>query len=109
MLAKSWALLKVNSANAQLVLMLGSEGFVTAGSTRAGPGLMRKVRVLSTENQIRPPAIWGIVTFTVFPGPPRGMAQSVLSWAPGSGGEVGKYGVWPSAWRRKRPLFESMA
>ena len=38
------------------VLMLGSDGFVTEGSTRAGPGLSKNVNVLSTENQIRLPA-----------------------------------------------------
>lgn len=31
--------------------------------------------MLSMLNQIRPPAMWGIVAFTVLPGPPRGIAQ----------------------------------
>ena len=89
MLANSWAELKVNSAKAQLVFMFGSEGLVTAGSTRPGPGLMRNVRGVPTENQIRPPAICGIVALTVLPGAPRGMAQSAANWAPGADGADG--------------------
>ena len=56
MLTKSSAALKVNSQKPQDRLMFGSEGLVTDGSTRAGPGLRKKVRVLSTENHIRLPA-----------------------------------------------------
>ena len=69
------------------MLILGSEGLVTAGSTRPGAllggfaGLRRKVRVLSTENQMRLPARCGTVTVTVFPGAPSGIAQS---WARGA-------------------------
>ena len=46
----------MNSQKPQDKLMFGSDGLVTDGSTRAGPGLRKKVRVLSTENHIRPPA-----------------------------------------------------
>ena len=80
----------MNSAKAQLILTFGSEGLVTAGSTRPGPGFRRNVRGWPTENQIRPPAIWGIVALTVFPGGPSEMAQLVASRAPGEEGEVGK-------------------
>lgn len=69
--------------------MLGSVGLVTEGSTRAGPGLRRKVRVLSAENQMRPPAMWGIVTVTVLPGGPRGIAQFLAKGEPVEEGEVG--------------------
>ncbi len=70
--------------------MLGSDGLVTDGSTRAGPGLSRKVKVLSTENQIRLPARWGTVTVTVLPGAPSGIAQFSVRGEPVEGGEVGK-------------------
>jgi hypothetical protein len=56
--------------------MLGSEKFVTEGSTIAGPGLTLNVRRESTENQMRPPAILGMVTLTVLPGLPRAIATS---------------------------------
>lgn len=89
MLAKSWELLSVNSQNPQFVSMLGSVPFVTEGSTSAGPGLSRKVRGLSTENQILPPAIWGIMTVMVLPGLPSGIAQSRARAEPMAGGDVG--------------------
>ena len=73
----------------QLVLMFGSEGLVTEGSTRAGPGLSKKVRVLSIENQMRLPARWGTVTVTVLPGGPNRIAQSSARAAPVDDGEVG--------------------
>ena len=69
--------------------MFGSEGLVTEGSTRAGPGLSKKVSVLSTENQMRLPARWGTVTVTVLPGAPNGIAQSSARAAPVDDGEVG--------------------
>ena len=56
MLTKSWAALKVNSQKSQDSFVFGSDGLVTDGSTRAGPGLRKKVNVPSTENQIRLPA-----------------------------------------------------
>ena len=37
------------------------------------------------------------------------MATSAASEAPGAPGDAGKYGVLPSAWRRKRALLLSMA
>lgn len=43
------------------------------GSTKAGPGLIRKVSGAPTENQMRAPASRGIVQLTVLPGAPRGM------------------------------------
>ena len=89
MLTKSSAVLKVNSQKSQDRLMFGSEGLVTDGSTRAGPGLRRKVSVPSTENQIRLPARWGTVTVVVLPGAPRGMAQSWLRAEPVEEGDVG--------------------
>ena len=109
MLAKSWELLNVNSAKAQWILMFGSEGLATLGSTKPGPGLSRKVKGCPIENQIRPPAMWGITALTVLPGPPSGMETLAPSEAPGALGDVGKYGVLPSAWRRKRALLLSMA
>ena len=69
--------------------MFGSEALVTEGSTRAGPGLSKKVRVLSTENQMRLPARWGTVTVTVLPGAPSEIAQSLAREAPVDDGEVG--------------------
>lgn len=69
--------------------MLGSVGLVTEGSTIAGPGLRRKVRVLSTENQMRLPARWGTVTVTVLPGGPRGIAQFLARGEPVEEGELG--------------------
>ena len=71
------------------MLIFGSEGLVTEGSTRAGPGLSKKVRVLSTENQMRLPARWGIVTATVLPGAPNGIAQFLARAAPVDDGEAG--------------------
>lgn len=62
---------------------------MTDVSTRAGPGLRRKVRVLSTENQMRPPAMWGMVTVTVLPGGPKGIAQFWAREEPVEEGEVG--------------------
>lgn len=70
MLTKSSAALKVNSQKSQDKFVFGSEGLVTDGSTSAGPGLRRKVKVPSTENQIRLPARWGTVTVVVLPGAP---------------------------------------
>lgn len=89
MLTKSSAGLKVNSQKSQDILVFGSEGLLTDGSTSAGPGLRRKVRVPSTENQIRLPARWGTVTVVVVPGAPRGMAQSWLRAEPVEEGDVG--------------------
>ena len=89
MLTKSSAALKVNSQKSQDSLMFGSEGLVTDGSTSAGPGLRRKVKVPSTENQIRPPARWGTVTVVVLPGAPRGIAQPWLRAEPVEEGDVG--------------------
>lgn len=56
MLTKIWAALKVNSQKSQDRFMFGSDGLVTDGVTRAGPGLRKKVSVPLTENQIRLPA-----------------------------------------------------
>lgn len=103
-----WAL-KVNSQKSQLILMLGSEGFDTEGSTSPGPGLRRNVKVLFTENHSLAPASWGIVIFLTDPGTPRGMAQFWAKAVPVEVGDVGKYGVTPSAWRRNRELFELIA
>ena len=89
MLTKSSAALKVNSQKSQDRLMFGSDGLVTDGSTSAGPGLRRKVKVPSTENQIRLPARWGTVTVVVLPGAPRGMAQSWVRAEPVEEGDVG--------------------
>jgi hypothetical protein len=75
MLAYRPALLKVSSQKPQLVLMFGSEGFVTDGSTSAGPGFSRNVKGLLIENQMRAPAIWGMVTVLVEPGLPNAIAQ----------------------------------
>lgn len=71
MLAKSWEVLKVNSAKAKEVLMLGSEGLKMEGSTSPGPGLTRNWRGVSMENQMRAPARRGMVQYTVLPGAPR--------------------------------------
>lgn len=54
-LTKSLAALKVNSQKSQDRFLFGSDRLVTDGSTSEGPGLRRKVKVPSTENQIRPP------------------------------------------------------
>ncbi|KAI6751236.1 hypothetical protein HG530_014150 [Fusarium avenaceum] len=53
----------VNSQNPQSASKLGSVGFVTDGSTTAGPGLSRNVSGFPLQNQIRPPNICGIRTF----------------------------------------------
>ena len=89
MLTKSSAALKVNSQKSQDKLIFGSVGLVTEGSTSAGPGLRRKVKVPSTENQMRLPAKWGTVTVVVLPGAPRGIAQSRLRAEPVEEGDVG--------------------
>lgn len=55
------------------------------GSTRPGPllpGLSKKVKVLPRQNQILPPAMYGIVTVVVVPGAPRAMEQFVDSFVP---------------------------
>ena len=55
-------LANVTSQKSQEMSMFGSDGFEMEGSTMAGPGLSRKVSSLSSENKMRPPASWGIVT-----------------------------------------------
>ncbi len=62
---------------------------MTEGSTRPGPGLRRKVRLPSTENQRRAPARRGIVTVLLAPGAPRLMEQSAWRGAPVEDGESG--------------------
>ena len=79
----------MNSQNPQLMLTLGSLGFVTDGSTNPGPGLRRNFRGESMANQMRPPAMCGMDALTVFPGAPSGIAQSLARLAPVDGGEVG--------------------
>lgn len=85
-----------------MMLMLGSEGLLGDGSTKAplelpgAPGLRRKVNGVPMENQIRPPAICGMTAEVVDPGAPRAMAQLTARGAPVEEGEVGKYGVLPS-------------
>ena len=69
--------------------MLGSEGFEMDGSTSAGPGFSLKVRRALTENQMRPPAIRGIVTVRLLPGAPSWMAQSAARSLPTAPGEAG--------------------
>lgn len=56
--------------------ILGSELLVTLGSTRAGPGLTKKVSLLLYENQIRQPARCGIWIVVLVPGPPMAIEQS---------------------------------
>ena len=68
---------------------LGSEGLATEGATRPGPGLSMNLMGVSTENQIRPPAMCGIVTVVVEPGAPSGIAQFSARGAQVEGGEVG--------------------
>ena len=90
--------------------MLGSEGLVTDGSTRAGPGLSRNVIGAPMDSQSRAPARCGTVMVTG--APPEalsGMAQSAPSGLPGPAGEAGKYGVWPSDCSSMSALPLSMA
>jgi len=61
----------------------------TEGSTRPGPGFSRKVRGWLIENQIRPPAMCGIVAVTVEPGAPRGMEMLAPRGWPVEEGEAG--------------------
>ena len=85
----------MNSQKSHSISIFGSDGFSGEGSTRAadvlplGPGLRRKVSRASTENQILPPAMRGIVAGVVEPGGPRLIAQSVPKGAPVEEGEVG--------------------
>lgn len=79
------------------MLILGSEGFDTDGSTSPGPGFSRNVKVLSTENHNLAPASWGIVIVLLDPTAPRGMEQFSAKGCPVEVGDVGKYGVNPSA------------
>ena len=69
--------------------MFGSDGLVTDGSTMAGPGFKRNVNSLSTENQIRPPAKWGMVAVVVVPCAPSLIAKLSDSLVPICGGLVG--------------------
>jgi hypothetical protein len=65
---------------------------LTEGSTSPGPavlGLRRKVRVLSTQNQIRPPAMYGMVIVRVVPGAPSRIAQLADRAEPFAEGLVG--------------------
>ena len=79
--------------------------FVTAGSTIAGPGFSVNVSLPSTTNQIRPPAIRGIVTLAVEPGAPSGIATSAPSGDCGCEGDCGRYTVLPSDWRKMGALL----
>ena len=77
--------------------MLGSDGLVTDGSTRAGPGLSRNVIGAPMENQRRAPARCGTVMVTGAPPDAlSGMAQSAPSGLPVLAGDAGKYCVCPS-------------
>lgn len=61
MLTKTSAELKVNSQKEKLVLMFGSDWLKTDGSTSAGPGFRKNCNGAPWENQMRPPAMCGVV------------------------------------------------
>ena len=62
---------------------------LTDGSTRPGPGFKRNVSLSFTQNQMRPPAMCGMVTRLDVPGGPSGMLQSTAKGVPVEAGEAG--------------------
>ena len=76
----------MNSAKPKLMLIFGSDWLKTDGSTRPGPGLTRNVKGAPIENQIRPPAILGIVAVIVLPGAPSEMDTFWVNFVPVEGG-----------------------
>ena len=100
MLAKTCALLKVNSAKPKLVFTFGSAWLNILGSTSPGPGFTAKTRGAPTENQMRPPASLGMVQRTELPGRPRGMEMFSAMRDPVDDGLFGKTDVLPSEERR---------
>ena len=71
-------------------LMFGSDGLVTEGSTRAGPGLSVNVSGVPIENQMRAPARCGMVIDVAAPPDAfSGMEQSAASGLPVADGEEG--------------------